>query len=153
MKIYDWQLSDPGLSFSPFLNDTTDLLPGLMLEIAVNFDAGTSYQNELLSFKSNLGGTTSYEIPINSDADFATENIDILRAEIYPNPANESFKIAGITNEINQLILTDLTGRSYEVSLVNGSEYDIRHLSPGIYLIRDAEQGLIGKIVIAGRGN
>lgn len=153
MKLYDWQLSDPGLSFSPFLNDTIELLPGLMMEIAVNFDAGTSYQNELLSFKSNLGGSTSYQVPINSDADFSTASELFSEIEVYPNPASKSFKLRGVKNGVDQIYLTDLSGRTYRVKMLNGSDYDISNLSPGIYLITGENEGLIGKLVISGRAN
>lgn len=150
ISLFNWQLSDPGLSFSPFLNDTVLLPPGLMLEIPINFDAASSYQNENLSFSSDAGGLNNYQIPIFSDADFNLASMKEQFISIYPNPASMELTIEGLLNVENREIqVSDIFGRIHRLERIAGTTYDTSTLSPGVYFLRIGGVPQAARLVIS----
>ena len=79
------------------------------------------------------GGLTAYDTEIERDATgVATVDREAIRHSIFPNPANSSFSISGLTNQ--ELSLYDITGK--EIGIVKGSNtIDITHLNSGVYMV------------------
>jgi hypothetical protein len=150
ISLFNWQLSDPTLSFSPLLNDTILLSPGLMLEIQVNFDAGIAYQNESLTFSNDASGVNNFQIPIYSDADFSLANKKESLISVYPNPARNEVAIEGLLNRANTgILVSDIFGRSHRLERIEGMIYDTSSLSPGLYFLRLEGVEEVTKLVIS----
>lgn len=148
LKLFNWQLSDPTMSFSPFLNDTVQLLAGEIFELPLSFDMGTSYQNELLSFSNDYQGTTNFQVPIYSDADFATTETDVLDYKIFPNPAKDYLFIQGVENELISITLIDIWGKFRIIQRSGNGQFDISDLPVGIYMLRIKEGKPAVKVLI-----
>jgi deoxyribonuclease-1 len=136
ISLFNFQLSDPNLSFSPFQVDTILLARGQMGEIQVNFDAGITYQNEFLSFSNNAGGINNFQIPISSDANFSLSENKAQAVTLYPNPALDQVTIQGLQLQSSTGVkAVDIYGRSYQLTRVGKNQLDISQLSPGIYFL------------------
>ncbi len=135
IKLFNWNLSDPTISFSPFLNDTVSLSSGDLMEIQLNFDASISYQNALLSFSNNYQGVTNFQVPINSEADFNQSEIHALDFEVYPNPADEYFMVKSGDSNLEGLMLTDILGRKFPLKIRGGEKINISDIPAGFYFL------------------
>ena len=149
VSLFNWQLSDPGLSFSPFFTDTLKLMPDDLIEVQINFDAGASYQNELLSFSNDAGGINNFQIPINSDADFSASETSQDQLGVFPNPACRSISISGLeSNDDKRVRLADALGRVYTLNRIHTNQYDISKVPAGLYILQVEGWSEIIKLVV-----
>ncbi|MCJ7932097.1 MAG: T9SS type A sorting domain-containing protein [Chryseobacterium sp.] len=96
-----------------------------------------------------LGSAYIDNIKINNGVVMAVKDSKINRNEVsvYPNPATDFIKIAGL-HTIKEFEIYDVNGRKMKVEL-NGDTVDVRGFSSGVYLIkgRTAEAGFTEKLV------
>lgn len=104
---------------------------------------GGSYDVTLIT--ENICGTDTFTKTLTLVADTADTstlvvNLPIASSiQLWPNPATDMLYVSAAGATINQIIITDLTGRAVamqQVPSVNRAAIDVASLSTGVYLVR-----------------
>ena len=93
---------------------------------------------------SSIDGTWMIRPVFGADLNWSSvsENIDDIKFEIYPNPADD-FIYIDLLGKIKEerILITDLLGRNYSVKLSGDNKIDISTFPEGVYFIRLTENG------------
>jgi hypothetical protein len=89
------------------------------------------------SFQSDFGGGFEYSFttdgPLSLEKNFFGSNINL-----YPNPSHHKFVLEGAELEGAELLMTDVLGRSVDVTVVKNGikrEFNTSTLKPGVYML------------------
>ncbi len=133
INLSNFALNDPGLSFSQGPLTTLLVQPGENLIIRITYDSQKNY-SATLDFSTDVSGQGNLSIPIRSGGSLGLANMDDILFEVYPVPATDQLTIR-TEKEIQEVLLIDMSGRSYPVKLNNGN-IDVGSFSRGIYLLQ-----------------
>ncbi len=157
------------LTFSPLTNDSDLDGDSVTITIVTPPSQGTAVVNginiEYSATQVGFLGTDSlvYEIcdynsaslcsqatvHINSEWE-GIEDLKNLNIAIYPNPVNDHLAIRNSGNEVQNLILTDLAGRTLKTITANAAAttiIDLGNIAPGLYLVLSADGRFTQKVV------
>ncbi len=135
LKIWGFGLSAASMTFDPPAPDTVILAPQAGVQIGISFQSSNLYQNEELSFSTDIAGMNNVAVPINSGAQVPVSLPEMSENswEVYPNPADSWLQVKGVPAD-SDLLIYDMAGvrqlQQHAAATVNVSA-----LPAGMYLL------------------
>jgi hypothetical protein len=138
-----WAMSPTSISAYGF-NDPQQLICDYTnrLYLVGGFSGVSAYGNTTLTNTTIISSLNAFitRVGVHNSSVTGIDKIQSGDCKIFPNPANESITISlnEKTSEILQVVITDITNKLVFRGVINesrDSEIDVRHLSPGIYML------------------
>lgn len=89
---------------------------------------------------------------VDHDGSFSYSRVVFIETEAallaVPNPSNGIIQLVGLTQESTTADIYDAAGRSYGQVKINGAKADLRHLRPGLYILRLPSSGEMVRVVL-----
>ena len=115
-------------------------------------DAGSTLTIQIDDFQGNLRddgtpdiGAYEYFNPLSND------NFERINLRVYPNPVNENLYIKSENQNIDTIIINDISGKQVlSCSIIEDNKLDVSNLKPGLYLlnIKDGNNNIVVKKLI-----
>lgn len=146
-------VSGTGFSLAEGQNTNFVISNGESADLKVHFDPDLAPENSTgtLTFTTSLSSAPSVSIPLTVGT-LGLSRMEEVGISLHPNPAVDSFRLAGLTDQIQSVKLIDMQGKEVLAFAKFAAFYPLQRVGEGMYLVVvSLENGSqsIGRLVVS----